>query len=87
MEGKTKQNNIMNGWLVQSVSQSDSGGTPVLLFIMTGIPPYLFTSWKKKNKISKKKTNKNKPIFFLKERPVLFYTSPVRITSAEFCRK
>jgi hypothetical protein len=44
VDGKTKQNNIMNGWLVQSVSLSDSGGTPVFLFIMTGIPPYLFTS-------------------------------------------
>lgn len=64
VDGKTKQNNIMNGWLVQSVSLSDSGGTPVFLFIMTGIPPYLFTSWKKKDKILKKQKPNN--FFFLK---------------------
>ena len=41
---------------------------------------------KEKQNFEKKKKQKQNN-FFLKERPVLFYTSPVRITSAEFCRK
>jgi hypothetical protein len=46
----------------------------------------LFIYIMKKERQNFEKT-KTKQFFFLKERPVLFYTSPVRITSAEFCRK